>query len=609
MAVDDLAKRIAAPATRLWFLRRFQFANPDGEVALLDRGRLGGAFNEPVDANQIYVYIVDGTTGAVTGTLTSRAGEFNAQVNSITWVKSGHDAASVFIPKDNALITSIVEMSITSEIRIARGAVTIFWGVPVRTMMDAEGLDVQCQGVSIYLAGRSIGETAPANLLTGGDMDDPLTDWTKVDPAPGTLTGVADVVYYKNGGTSLRIVGTDRATDTRPNGDIIAAPIDPENYSGEDRYYKQTTGSLFASAAGPTVCVVSAWYFVHDDASTWVYDGKPFDRRGLYARTLTSVGADTGRQWYIPIDDSTERNVWHRGEFEILVYPTEKVEVRLYHIGAEDASPGSAINWDVAGLHAEDQLSFYGTDYLGTDVVEIVEGIVEHSQGLAVLGNTAPANKTDFNLRGDPANTAVGTKLTVGYDWSDHANAWESISDFVGFDGGVDFRVTWSADLASRYLLVGRQLGSLKTAYNLQIDGASSNVINMDYAKDGTTVANSITVLGDGDGADRARGTAVDYSSLGVAWEMIEKAPRNWPIDMLQQLAAGMLADRATPCASMTVRLADSDFAANIVGNLFVGDSVQVTGTWGSLSMSAQVMEIGRMTYNPLQGITVLELT
>ena len=58
MAVDDLAKRIAAPATRLWFLRRFQFANPDGEVALLDRGRLGGAFNEPVDANQIYVYII-----------------------------------------------------------------------------------------------------------------------------------------------------------------------------------------------------------------------------------------------------------------------------------------------------------------------------------------------------------------------------------------------------------------------------------------------------------------------------------------------------------------------------------------------------------------------
>jgi len=121
-------------------------------------------------------------------------------------------------------------------------------------------------------------------------------------------------------------------------------------------------------------------------------------------------------------------------------------------------------------------------------------------------------------------------------------------------------------------------------------------------------VANSITVLGDGDGADRARGTAVDYSGLGVTWEMIEKAPRNWPIDMLEQLADGILSDRAAPCAAMSVRLSDSDFAANIVGNLFVGDTIQVTGTWGNLSMSAQVMEINRMTLNPAEGITVLEM-
>jgi len=583
----------------------------DGDIAffLSDSASLVGEqlrIRDPNAPPEYAVYRVDGSTGAILGTLTANDSPTDAQVETLTFIKNGHDTARIFVPKDSSELANLAEMSITSEIRVDVEQETVFWGVPVRTSMGPEGMDLQVQGVSYYLEGRHVGESARSNLLTNGDFDTDLTGWTKVDPATSQLTGVADASVRKLGAGSIRIEGTSRAVGKRPNGDDIDSPTSPTDYAAEDRYYFQRTGSLFATATGPTICVVRAWFHIRDTGS-FAYGAKPFETRGLYARTLTSGDVWTGKSWYFPITDSTPRNSWVRAEFEMLVEPTEKVEVRLYPPGS-DGVTDSAVNFDAVGLFEEKQLSFYNTDFLGTDVVEIVEGLVEHSQGLSVLGQDAPADKTDVNLRGDPANSTVGTKLTLAYQWSDHENIWDAIRDFIGFDGGTDFRLTWNGAKTERYLRVDRPLGSLKTDFNLQIDGASTNIIDMDYGRDGTVVANSVIVLGDGDGPDREEGSAVDTSGLGVTWEHIERAPRDFDIDQLDELANGILADRATPCESLIVRLTDSDFSDTIVGNLLVGDRIEVTGDWGNLSMTSNEMTVQRLTVNPREGVTVLEL-
>ena len=557
--------------------------------------------------------IVNGLTGATVATISTGTGEFDAQVDSVTWALNDHDYMSFRIPKGHASIASIAEMKITSEIRLEKDGYTIFWGIPTRSVMGSQFLNVQCSGLTYYFEKRFIGDATRTNYIVDPDFELGTTGahaWAEADPG-SDITDSYDTAIHKVGTRSVRVQGNDRAADTRANGDAITSPVSPGDYHGIDAQYAQNTAALFTGENFFHVMVAKAWYMIRDDA-TYTYNAKPFEKRGFYIQTKLS-GVWTGRHWSAEIDDTTERNVWLRAEFEILVYGGETVEIRLYVPGGA-ASPNSAINWDSTGLFLEESLSFYGTDGEGTDIVEIMEGLILHAQGQTVLGQPGPSNKDDLNIIADPANTTVGTKIAIAYQHADHANIWESLNDMANTANGADFRITWNAANTIRYLRVDRPIGSTKAGFALQIDGASSNIIDIvNYARDGENVANVVVALGEGAGPDREEAEKSEKSVLGVAWEDIIRAPGGWEIDLLDELAAGEHANREDVGESFTVRLTDSDFATVIAGNatrtddLLPGDTVAVTAAWGNISWEDQSMKLVRLTLIPPTGVYIAE--
>ena len=555
--------------------------------------------------------IVNGLTGVTVATISTGTGEFDAQVDSVTWALNDHDYMSFRIPKDHASIASISEMKITSEIRLEKDGYTIFWGIPIRSVMGAESLSVQCSGLTYYFEKRFIGDATRTNHIVDPDFElGTAGAWTESD-AGGNIAAHYDTTIKKVGTRSMRIDGNARAADTRANGDAITSPVDPGDYHGIDAQLQQRTAALFTGEAFFHVMIAKAWYMIRDDA-TYTYNAKPFDKRGFYIQTQLA-GVWTGRHWNVEINDTTKRNVWLRAETEILVYGGEAVEIRLYVPGGA-ASPNSAINWDSTGLFLEESLSFYGSSGTGTDIVEIMEGLILHAQGQTVLGQPGPSNKDNLNIIGDPANTTVGTNIAIAYQHADHANIWESLQDMANTGNGADFRITWNAANTIRYLRVDRPIGSAKSTFDLQIDGATSNVIDIvDYARDGQNVANVVVALGEGAGPDREEAEVIDKSVLGIAWEDIIRAPSGWEIDLLDELAAGEQASRADVQESFTVRLTDSDFSTVIAGNsnraldLLPGDTVTVDGTWGNISSWARSMKLVRLTLTPMAGVYTAE--
>jgi len=557
------------------------------------------------------VLLVDGdNSGATVATLSTGSGAQDAQIDSLTWTLNDHDAASIRVPVGHASIGSIVEMSINSEVRIERDGSTVFWGVITRSQLGTEFLHLTVQGLTFYFERRHVGDQDRTNLVTNGDFETVSgspsvpTGWSEADPGSDIVL-VSSTQYHKTGSRSARILSRDRAVDLRANSDPIASPTSPDDYHGIDAQVIQNVGPLFVGENFFHVVVCKAWFFIRDDG-TYAFQGKPFDGRGFYVQTLSS-GTWTGRHWFYRIDEQTERNVWIRAEFEVLVYGGETVQIRLYAPGGT-AGTNSAIYWDSVGMFLEESLSFYGSGGTGTDVVNIVEGLIEHAQGLTVLGQPGPSNKDDLNIRGDPANSTVGTTFTVAYQHADHGNIGEAVKAYTDVENGVDIRVTWNGTNTARYVRVGRPIGSAKATYNLQISGASSNVIDIaNYLRDGQPVANSIVVLGDGSGPDREEAAAIDTTGLGVAWEAVLRAPPSWDIDQLDEFAAGELESRKNIVETFTVRLTDDDFAAPIAGNLLVGDTVQVSGQWGNINWTNKVMRLIRLTLQPSTGVYTAE--
>lgn len=531
--------------------------------------------------------------------------DYDAAIVSVVTVKNGHDALELDVPVNHPNIGDIVEMSITSEIRVWWGSTVIFWGPIVRTNTGSDTMRVSCQGLTYYFTKRHVGDHERVNLISNGDFAGGLmTGWTENEIASTNLSASVVSDYFKLNGYSLRILGKTRTVDLRTDGEAVDSPVDYEDYHMVDSQVVFRTGYLFSGSSGFNVVICKAWFYIRDDG-TYSYKGKPFDKRGFYIQTQVSPGTWTGRHWFYPIDDRTPRNEWVRAEFEILVEADERIEIRLYCPGS-DGVTDSAIYWDAIGCYQEESLSFYQSDGKGTDLTEIIEGLIDHAQGRSVLGQSAAANKTDLNINDDPANASVGFKLAIAYQHADHENVWDSIIDITRMENGPSVRTAWNAAGTERYLKVG-SLGTLKTAFNLQLSGSSSNIIDLTYRRDGDEVANSVLVMGDGAGPDREEAAAVDYSDLGVTHEAILRAPSGFDIDQLDEMAFGELALRKVVPESLVVRLAYDDFVADLITGFLVGDSTNVSGTWGNINWTLRQMELVKKTFNPQTGIFTCE--
>ena len=558
----------------------------------------GSTFSPP--ANLVSIRLVD-IHGNVTAVLTDSmgTGTSDAQLKGISWRLNGTGTMQFDVPKDNAYVGDIKLMQ--TEVQAVYNGTVIFWGVVWRVDSSGSVTNVQAKTLDSYFDRRYVGKPDRTNWVTNGDFSSGTlgsmpTGWAYASGVSTYTTGYQSSTYSLLNGKSLEIRCTGRNVDTRSNGAPVDSPTDPDDYSGPDESVVQWvqntygTGQLFQFAA---------WFMIRDDA-TFNWKGKPFDGRGFYVEAWDSTKANwTGRSAVTPISDKTPRNEWVRATVDLWLEANEWAMIRLYPV-AGTSSLDSGIVWDDVGMYLFESLSFYSDN--GTDLTDIIEGLVAHAQDTTY-------GKTDLNITPDPSNSATGYVANVAYQHVDHDNILRAINAFVESDQ-VDWDITWDTGAVNRYVTVATQIGSVKSSYNLTIDGASSNVIDARYAEDGNEYANSILITSRYSGPSRKESGARNVASGEQAWEYIGRLDSDHGIDWLARQALDELSQRQTINWSLTVRLAQEDFPSvdHPVIGLSPGDWVSVTSTWGRLNWSTKSMRIIRKSYDPSTNITTLEL-
>ena len=373
------------------------------------------------------------------------------------------------------------------------------------------------------------------------------------------------------------------------------------------------------------VYICKAWVFVREDA-TYGYGGKAFDTRGFYVQEQTSGGVYTGTQWFIPLDDSTQRNEWVRMEQPVVIGPGNKGQIRLYSPAAT-AALESAVYWTGVGVFQEESLSFYAGD--GVYVTSIIEGIVEHVNGGTVNGYTS--DHQDLLIDVDPANSSSSPNLTyqIAYQADDHHNAWEEIKNLVNMrstqtgaavDGPV-VSATWttSPSTDARYVSSRVAPTTTKTAFPMIINGSSATVIKASLNVSGGNVVNRVTALGLGDGPDREEASTYDRSNISIDYEgIVNTGHTGIALRYLDDYARAEVAYKSQIVSSLRLTIAatteaqlneNGDYwSADPVDGLGVGDVVAVTGAWGKMQLSGAQYRIARKQLAPIDETLVLEL-
>lgn len=425
------------------------------------------------------------------------------------------------------------------------------WVVPITPESEVAGntdvVEFECRGLLWYFDRRFFGDADRRNYIANGGMETAgLASWTAV----GT-TATRDTAHRINGTYAAKLVQATAGTDT---------------------YLKQSV-SITAGGVG-ALMTVAAWFYV----SSTGYVGTASGGRGLFLqRSVSGVVADFD---FATLDNGdggdAVRDAWQRRKVTIQIPPnaTQDVEVRLY-------SPGGSIWWDEVELVAMDSVSFYATDQAA-----IADGIVVHAQDAAYA-------KSNLNIgRSTPA---TGITRDRHYQHAEHAPIGQALAEFSGLDNGFDQSI--QVDSVNRtYTVHYPRKGTSRSAL------AWSEVVKVRWVPvEGEQAANSIVVLGDGDGPDREEGAATDMTAYaGVTLEEVISADTGTPIDGLDSRAAEELRIRIT-AARLEVTLGPwLRFGAMNPGDTFAGPAtvhgyMNLVGTWRAVQ-TAQDLVTGCLT-------------
>lgn len=416
------------------------------------------------------------------------------------------------------------------------------WVVPITPESRVDGhtdtVEFECRGLFWHLDRRFFGDADRRDYLDGAGL------FEGASIAPFTATGTTaslDTTRKVNGAASAKLVQAAAGTDT-----YIARSV-----------------SIAAGGVG-ALMTVAGWFFA--SSTGWV--GEASGGRGLFLqRSVGGVVQDfdfaelnNGEDEGVPLD------VWQRREVEVHIPPntTEDIEVRLY-------SPGGSIWWDEVTLTAMDSVSFYETDQ-----ATIADGIVVHAQDAAY-------GKSDLNI--GRTTPATGITRDRHYQHAEHPNIGRSLAEFTTLDDGFDQSIALTPTMRT-YTLHYPRKGTARAALSWD------EIVRVRWVPvEGEQAANSIVVLGDGDGPDREEGAAVDTSAFGgVTLEEVIAAPTGTPIDGLDSKAAEELRVR-TNARRLEVTLGPG----LRVGSMAVGDTFDgpaaIPGRYTDLSGSWRVVQ------------------
>lgn len=487
------------------------------------------------------VKVVNRTTHAVIATLTNANADWIEQILNDVWQAEFH-----MHPLDPQAAELAPALLVEREVQIWRDGRCLFWGIPVQGRASLQRVTFSCVGLLWYYARRYFGPIQN-NYLLNPDFESGLTSWTG-----SNTTATVSTAWRALGTQSVKLVQTS---------------------AGQDGYLYQrvtvTTTDQEVFYAVKALCHVSG--------TDWV--GPAFGERGLYIEQQSTPGgaaidatADPPTAYsprWEPITESTQKDHSRPVRLETGIFVpagvTRTLEIRLY-------SPGGTIHWDATALVVEESV---GSQVTGDPAHTIVERIHNYSQD-------ATQGKSDEDILLDKA-AGDTTRLVRIYQFFDNANILEAMKEYPAA-GLLDFEIEWPPYTgAERKLMIypGTK-GTHKAGSPITL---GTNVVeDFSYDVDGTVITTSARVLGQGEGADREIGLAVDTSELdGLVLESVASAPVDSPIDSLQRLADEDLTDSKAP-----VKVPEFTVPAEyVIPALSLGDTVPVSANYGWVQESS----------------------
>lgn len=504
----------------------------------------------------------------------------NARHGSITWELNAPDEWTFALGALDPKVAAIVAERLR-EAQLWRGDRLLSWGPMTRPALDPGNGAVGGHGALWHLTRRAIGRAGRTNHLTNGDFENGTTGWhidytNPLEPlanrtGPGTnYTAAVSKRRAVTGTRSLRLeqTGTIRYGVTAVQSFVWT--VDPALNRDGDQW------------------TASAYCFIDDDLWAGPRDkGQGLElTRGSSTETVTITPEGGGPSRTYPrviesavanLDENTPRGKWVRMQVALTVPPTGVPEF----VAMVLSCPRGAVFWDRATFALDES-----TRFVETDQAEIVAALVAHLQDPAY-------DKADVNLAAECPLTGVLRDRT--YAHHEHLNGWDTLGEFPTLDDGLDLSCDYTPTrriLRTHYPAKGRHWPGLVLEWG-------RNLADYAWTSDGESAATSMIVLGQGDGAGREEGFAIDPSSFagGITLETVFSAPPETPVDTLDNVAGAELAKVHAPevLALKTVPVTaglERWFAA-----VRVGDSVPVRVHNGALNVTG-IYRLGRITLN-----------
>lgn len=460
----------------------------------------------------------------------------NAQVDSVTWELNGMGGADFSVP---TLDPKAPLLRVGREVQIWRGDQILFWGPLVRPQVSKDEARYQCSGLLWYFGRRFLGRADRHNFLPNGDFERGLAEWTPT----GLVATIVD----------------DPVVDGRRAARLAGATVEHDTYLKQNLGPKPPGGHPLGD-----LLTIAGWVYV----TSADYTGVAYDARGLYMERRDSSGRLLAVTWD-PIDDATPRDKWHRLEVYLPnVMEGDIVEVRLY-------PPKGIAYYDLVTLTTMESLAFNGRDQ-----AQIMEGLVLYAQDrpTAPIAQNFRHGKSDLRI---DTNCPVTGRPTIerAYQMADHANILESLQEFTETRYGVDMDVEISA-YKRTFTTYYPSKGAYRPHLALEL---GRNIADFTWSYDGETAANSVVVLGPGDGPDREEGGAVDWvSNEGVTLESVEVAPDGTDVGILDHMAAEALRLARQP---EIIDVTTHQGAGDLIAELRTGDRVPVRIAHGPVAV------------------------
>lgn len=432
------------------------------------------------------------------------------------------------------------------EVQIFRDGRCIFWGVPLQARADLEFVRFSCVGLLWYYTRRYFGPVQNNYLSPNEDFEAGLTNWAGVN-----TTATISTEWRALGTQSVKLVQT---TD------------------GQDGYlYRRYTTT---TTTQPVFFAVKA--LCHIKGSGWV--GPAYEERGLYVeQQSTPGGAAVGEVKWEPINEHTPRDHHRPVRLETgITVPagvTRTIEVRLY-------SPGGTVYWDATAMATEESV---GSRVAGDPANIIITRVNRYAQD-------ATQGKSDLNIGTDAAPGTYPTLVRI-YQYFDNGNIWDALREYAS-EGVCDLEVIWNEfDPTTRHIMVwAGGKGTHKAGAPVTL--GTNVVTGFSYDVNAGAITTKPRVLGQGEGADREIGEAIDTSLMdGLVLESVDSAPLEAPIDSLRRLADEALAKARNPVRVPQFRLRASD----VFGAVYIGDTVPVTANYGYIQEAGASRRVTRL--------------